>query len=133
YPPTGGATEAAHTRYRGTGGVPLAGYWRRLLFATYFAETNLLLSSAITPESRILFNRQIDERAARIAPFLAYDADPYLVVADGRLFWIQDAYTTSDHYPYSLSAGEFARNMRRWSMDSLQPAEQRNFNYARNS
>jgi len=126
-------SEAARTTYAGTGGVPIGGSLRRLLFATYFGETNLLLSHSITPDSRILFNRKIDERAARIAPFLAYDADPYLVVAEGRLFWIQDAYTTSDHYPYSLSAGEFARNMRRWSMDSLQPDEEGNFNYARNS
>lgn len=128
--------EAARTRYSGTGGVPVGGSLSRLLFAAYFGESNLLLSSSITPDSRILFNRKIDERAARIAPFLAYDKDPYLVVADGRLFWLQDAYTTSDHYPYSLPAGfpdgEFARNIRRWTGDSLQQ-DDGSFNYARNA
>jgi uncharacterized membrane protein (UPF0182 family) len=125
-------SETARTRYEGTGGVPIGTYWRRLLFATYFAETNLLLSQAITPDSRIMFNRQIDERAAHIAPFLAFDSDPYLVVADGRLFWIQDAYTTTDHYPYSLPAQDTARNIRRHAFDSLQP-DDGSFNYIRNS
>lgn len=125
-------SEAVRTRYSGTGGVPLRGSLRRLLFATYFAETNVLISNAITPDSRILFNRQVDERAARIAPFLAFDADPYLVVADGKLFWVQDAYTTSDHYPYSLPAAEEARNLRRWGMEGLQRDEGA-FNYIRNA
>ena len=67
-----------------------------------FKTEKILLSSDITPKSRILYYRNIIERARRIAPFLLYDADPYIVVSkDGRLFWIIDAYTVSNRVPYS--------------------------------
>jgi uncharacterized protein len=124
--------EAVRTGYEGTGGVPLYGTLRRLLFATYFGESNILISSQITPASRILFHRRIDERAARIAPFLAFDADPYLVVANGRLYWIQDAYTTAAHYPYSMPARGAAVGLRRWGLEGLQE-DGGDFNYIRNA
>jgi len=89
------------TYYSGTGGVPISGLLRRLMFAIRFASTEIFFSGQITNESRIMFNRRISERVQTLAPFLSYDSDPYLVVADGRLFWIQDAYTTSGNYPYS--------------------------------
>jgi uncharacterized membrane protein (UPF0182 family) len=89
------------TFYDGSGGVPLGSFWRRLLFAVRFASTDILFTKQITRESRVLFHRRIGERVRLLAPFLTYDADPYPVVSGGRLFWIQDAYTTSDHYPYS--------------------------------
>ena len=78
--------------------------WRKLLFALRFGAYQILLSDDIDAESRILFNRNIRERVRTLAPFLVFDRDPYLVVADGRLFWIYDAYTTSDRYPYSTPA-----------------------------
>jgi uncharacterized membrane protein (UPF0182 family) len=87
--------------YQGTGGVPLGGFLRRLAFATRFKATNLLVTAQITPDSRVLFHRRIDDRVRTIAPFLTYDRDPYLVISEGRLFWIQDAYTTTRNYPYS--------------------------------
>jgi uncharacterized protein len=87
--------------YKGTGGVPVGGFLRRLAFAVRFQATNLLVTAQITPESRVLFHRRIDDRVRAIAPFLTYDRDPYLVINDGRLFWIQDAYTTTTNYPYS--------------------------------
>jgi uncharacterized membrane protein (UPF0182 family) len=87
--------------YKGTGGVPLGGFLRRLAFAARFQATNLLVSAQITPDSRVLFHRRIEERAHAIAPFLTYDQDPYLVINDGKLFWMQDAYTTTRNYPYS--------------------------------
>jgi uncharacterized protein len=87
--------------YNGTGGVPVGGFLRRLAFATRFKATNLLVTAQITPDSRVLFHRRIDDRVRAIAPFLTYDRDPYLVISDGRLFWIQDAYTTTRNYPYS--------------------------------
>jgi uncharacterized membrane protein (UPF0182 family) len=62
---------------------------------------NLLLSSYITGNSRIMFRRNIQERVRTIAPFLRLDHDPYLVISEGRLFWMQDAYTTSDYFPYA--------------------------------
>jgi uncharacterized membrane protein (UPF0182 family) len=89
------------TSYVGNGGVPIGGLWRRLLFALRFASTDILFTDRITPESRILFQRRISDRAHLVAPFLMFDRDPYLVVADGRLYWIQDAYTRTGEYPYS--------------------------------
>jgi uncharacterized membrane protein (UPF0182 family) len=86
--------------YTGTGGVAVGGVARRLLFAWYFEDLNILLSGYIAGDSRILFRRAIQERVATIAPFLQLDRDPYMVIADGRLFWIQDAYTTSSYFPY---------------------------------
>ena len=91
--------------YNGTGGVELGGLFRRLLFAIRFGATNIVVTSQLTAESRIMFRRQIGERVRAIAPFLQYDADPYPVVADGRLFWIQDAYTTTTNYPYATPFG----------------------------
>jgi uncharacterized membrane protein (UPF0182 family) len=64
-------------------------------------DSQILFTTALKPESRIMYNRRIGNRARVLAPFLDYDSDPYLVLSGGRLFWIQDAYTTSDMYPYS--------------------------------
>lgn len=93
--------ENVHTTYAGTTGVKIGTPLRRLLFAWRFGDLNILLSDAITRESVILFHRNIVERVTRVAPFLRLDRDPYLVVAEGRLFWILDAYTHSDRYPYA--------------------------------
>lgn len=90
-----------YTTYSGRGGVPIGSFWRRLLFAIRFQSTDIVLTEQIGPDSRILFHRRIHERVREIAPFLTYDSDPYAVIADGRLFWIQDAYTATDAYPYS--------------------------------
>ncbi|MEW6756545.1 MAG: UPF0182 family protein, partial [Candidatus Latescibacterota bacterium] len=96
--------ENVFSTYEGTGGVGLAGYLTRLAFAVRFRSPNLVLSSYIRPDSQLLLYRHILERARQVAPFLLYDQDPYLVVAEGRLFWILDAYTTTDMYPYSRRA-----------------------------
>jgi len=90
-----------YTRYAGTGGIPLSSFWRKLLFGWQLVDTNILMSNYITPESRVQLYRTVRERVGRIAPFLSLDPDPYLVVSEGRLFWIQDCYTTSSRYPYS--------------------------------
>ena len=87
--------------YRGEGGVPVGGLWRRLLFSYYYRDVNLLVTQNIVPGSRIMFRRNIADRVARLAPFLSQDHDPYLVVHDGELYWMMDTYTVSDHYPYS--------------------------------
>jgi hypothetical protein len=92
-------------QYDGRGGVPLGSFWRKLLFAIRFRSYQILLTNDIRPESRIMFHRQIRERVRELAPFLSYDQDPYLVVADRRLFWMYDAYTTSSRYPYATPAG----------------------------
>ncbi len=93
------------THYEGEGGVLLDSFARRLLFALRFSDYRILISGEIHPESRIKFKRNIRERVAHIAPFLRYDRDPYLVLHEGRLFWIIDAYTTSNRFPYAQPYG----------------------------
>lgn len=87
--------------YGGEGGVSLNGFFRRLVYAWQLGDFNILISGELKPESRVLYYRNVQERVSHLAPFLKLDADPYLVIADGRLLWIQDAYTTTDSYPYS--------------------------------
>ncbi|HOJ20229.1 MAG TPA: UPF0182 family protein [Armatimonadota bacterium] len=89
------------TRYESDRGVRIAGLFRRLMFALRFGDQNILLSTHLNADSRILYSRNIQERARRIAPFLRLDSDPYPVIHQGRIVWIIDAYTTSPWYPYS--------------------------------
>jgi len=91
------------TSYQGNGGIVLGGFLRRLLLSIYEGDLGKLpFSDDIKPDSRLLMRRDIADRVAALAPFLSFDEDPYLVVGDkGRLFWILDAYTTSDSYPES--------------------------------
>jgi len=89
------------TRYGGLAGVSIGSYFRRVLFSIRFGDVNIVLSKYITDRSRILFHRNITERVKTIAPFLKLDRDPYIAVINGRLYWIIDAYTTLDNFPYS--------------------------------
>ncbi len=103
--------ENVYTTYDGTGGISLASLWQRLIFAEYKKDWQMLFTQNFTPQTKILFRRNINERIRAIAPFLRYDRDPYLVVADttpdndndegNYLYWIIDAYTTSNRFPYS--------------------------------
>jgi uncharacterized membrane protein (UPF0182 family) len=93
--------ENMYTTYQGRDGVSLDSIWRRALFAWYFGDIKLLISGNVTASSRMLFRRLIRDRITRIAPFLRLDRDPYLTISDGRLVWVQDAYTVSDMLPYS--------------------------------
>ena len=95
-----------YTRYQGAAGVRLDNALRRTLLATRFSSTQLLLSSALSSDSRILFHREIRDRAETIAPMLWYDDDPYPVIADGRIIWLLDAYTWTDQFPYSQPMGD---------------------------
>ena len=95
----------AFNTYQGNGGVTMGGFMDRLAFGIRMMDPNLLLSSYMKPDSRIMFQRQIVQRARQIAPFLFFDSDPYLVVSEGRLYWIIDAYTTTNMYPYSKRMG----------------------------
>ena len=90
-----------YTSYNGNGGIPLDSFWKKLLFSWTQRDVNILLTSYLTPESRIQIWRTVQERVAQIVPFLRLDTDPYPVLSAGRLYWIQDAYTDSDQYPYS--------------------------------
>ena len=106
--------------YQGTGGVPLGGLFRRLLFAIRFRSTDTFFSPTLTPESRVMMHRRISERVSQIAPFLTFDPDPYLAITEGRLVWIQDAYTTSNRYPYASAAGRinYIRNAVKVTIDA---------------
>ncbi|MGI8759125.1 MAG: UPF0182 family membrane protein [Acidimicrobiales bacterium] len=113
------------TSYDGADGVGMGSYFRRIAFALRFGDINPLVSSSIRPGSKILYQRDIAERVRSLAPFLSFDADPYVVIVDGRLQYVIDAYTTSDRYPYAQRAetGQL----------SVGSGLDHGFNYARNS
>ena len=119
YPKEGGEETA---KYAGRGGVPIGSLLRKVLFALRFASYDIILSDAITSDSRILFNRRITDRVQALAgDFLQFDADPYLVLASGRLYWLYDAYTSSRQYPYStrLTTGtNYIRNSVKFVIDA---------------
>ena len=103
--------ENVYVTYGGDGGVPIGSGLRRLAYAWRFRDPKILLTRYITEDSRIMFHRLIGERTRTVAPFLHYDRDPYVVVADGRLFWIMDAYTVTDMFPYSEAFGDGLRGL----------------------
>ncbi len=103
-------TEEGHTLtdYQGRGGVPVNSLVRKLLLAFYFNEKDIFFTTKTNANSRLLFRRNIVERIQAVTPFLALDKDPYVVVTPQGLYWIQDAYTVSDRYPYAQPYnGEF--------------------------
>jgi uncharacterized protein len=87
--------------YQGKGGVPLGSWARRLMFASYYGERNILFNQAIGPDSKIIYNQHPRDRVEKVAPWLTVDGDPYPAVIDGRIEWILDGYTTLDNYPYA--------------------------------
>ncbi len=95
-----------YTRYEAAGGIKLNSFIRKLTFAWELGDINILISGELTPESQLLYRRNIQQRVQHIAPFLKLDSDPYIVIDGGKLFWIQDAYTVSARYPYSLPTSE---------------------------
>ena len=108
-------------QYAGKGGVEVGGVFSRALFALRFASANVLLSASLSSDSRVLMYRRISERVRRIAPFFAYDSDPYLAISGGRLVWVQDAYTASGRYPYSTpttSGLNYIRNAVKVTIDA---------------
>ncbi|MDZ7962785.1 MAG: UPF0182 family protein [Aulosira sp. DedQUE10] len=108
-------SDNVYNNYDGQGGISIGTTWRRWLFAAYLKDWQMALTRDFLPETKILLRRNIKQRIQAIAPFLKYDSDPYLVVANANLdnsnqdystnqnylYWIVDAYTTSHHYPYS--------------------------------
>jgi len=94
-----------YSDYKGRGGVQISSLLRRLAFTVTFSDLRILLTDYITKDSRIMFDRNIHRRVRKVAPFFKYDLDPYMVISEGRQFWIQDAYTTSDLFPYSEPTG----------------------------
>jgi uncharacterized protein len=111
--PSGQGDAAVYTQYAGGTGVSVRSFWSKLLFAFRFGSMNILLSDDLTSETKILFNRDVMERAQLALPFLTFDDDPYMVVTtDGRLVWIIDGYTTTDRYPYAMPLANGVNYMR---------------------
>ncbi|MCF8001937.1 MAG: UPF0182 family protein [Halanaerobiales bacterium] len=102
-----------YINYDGNGGVEMGNFLKKAIYALRYNDLKIMLNDGINADSRIMYHRNIKERVRKAAPFLEYDSDPYLVIADGRLFWIQDAYTTTNRYPYSQpisGIGNYIRN-----------------------
>jgi uncharacterized membrane protein (UPF0182 family) len=133
--------ENVYVRYKGRGGVRLSHIGRKFLYGWKFDGTRFFLSGYPTSDSRIMFHRQIQERIRTVAPFLHFDKDPYIVLSEGKLYWIIDGYTTSDRYPYSepFSSGQAAApgvSLNRRPVERLfrrNPESLRSINYIRNS
>ncbi|MGM5483264.1 MAG: UPF0182 family protein [Nanobdellota archaeon] len=96
-----------YTHYDGSGGIKLDSFFKKLVMAIKFKDTKIMLSSDINEDSRFMFRRNIKDRVKRITPFLALDSDPYMVVDDGKLYWMMDAYTITSKYPYSEGTSGF--------------------------
>jgi uncharacterized membrane protein (UPF0182 family) len=101
-----------YTDYQGDGGVPVGGWIKRLLWASRFRSMSILLNSDLRRDSRIMLYRRVLERLERIAPFLVFDQDPYIVLSEGKVFWICDAYTRTAQYPYSEPMGNVGNYIR---------------------
>lgn len=111
--PSGESNE--YTCYEGDAGIKM-NFFNRLVFAVKEGSVKLLVSSNIDSDSKIIIHRNVMDRVKTIMPYLSYEEDPYMVTADGKLYWMVDAYTTSSNYPYSQP----------WENDN-------NTNYIRNS
>ena len=110
-----------YTSYSGTGGVPVGSFFRRALYAWQFGSLKILFSDDISGGARIMYHRNIRERAATALPFLRFDSEPYMVITDdGRLVWILDGYTTSSGYPYAETVGgiDYMRNSVKVTIDA---------------
>ncbi|MDA3901161.1 MAG: UPF0182 family protein [Spirochaetes bacterium] len=105
----------SYTTYDGLGGIKLDSIFKRLMYALTFSDINILISNNILPQTRIHYNRNIKELASKLAPFIIQDTDPYIVISEGQLYYIMDAYTLTDQFPYST------------------PLKNRRINYIRNS
>lgn len=112
--------------YEGSGGVSIKSRFRRVLFGLRYGEWNLFASGSFTGDSRILYDRDIVQRAKNLAPYLSFGGDPYAVVSDGRLLWVLDGFTTTDRYPY-------AQRARSTELSRSSGLANQRFNYVRNS
>jgi hypothetical protein len=110
-----------YKNYEGKGGFLVGSFFRKLVLAARFKALKILFSEDINADSRVLVYRNITDRVQKVAPFLRLDSDPYLVISEGRLIWLYDAYTVSDHFPYSPKIprfGNYVRNSVKISIDA---------------
>ena len=135
YPDDASPTGQVNNTYQGNGGVAVGSLFNRLLFATKFQDSNILLTDLINPESRIMWDRDPLTRVQKVAPWLTLDQDPYPIVVDGRIKWVVDGYTTSNDYPYSsrVSLSDVTSDSITVRTGSTAIAPNDQLNYARNS
>ena len=110
-----------YKNYEGKGGFPVGSFIKKVILAARFKTLKILCADDIESESRVLMYRNITERVQKVAPFLRLDNDPYLVISEGRLIWLYDAYTVSNRYPYSQKIprfGNYVRNSVKISIDA---------------
>ncbi|PIP73650.1 MAG: membrane protein [Nitrospinae bacterium CG22_combo_CG10-13_8_21_14_all_47_10] len=110
-----------YKNYEGKGGFLVGSFFRKLVLAARFKALKILFSEDINADSRVLMYRNITDRVQKVVPFLRLDSDPYLVISEGRLIWLYDAYTVSDHFPYSPKIprfGNYVRNSVKISIDA---------------
>jgi uncharacterized membrane protein (UPF0182 family) len=117
--PVGEGDTIETNRYDGRGGVPVGSAFRKLLFYMNFHDVKILLSDDIGPDSRVLYYRAVADRVRRLAPYLMLDGDPYAVVSDGRIVWVQDCYTRTAFYPYSEPVPSLGLNYIRNSVKAV--------------
>lgn len=129
----GGGADNRVNNYEGEAGVEISGVLHRLAFALRYGDLNILISSQINPDSKVLMQRNIRSRVETVAPFLVADADPYPVVLDGRIIWVVDMYAISQNYPYSQPIGVGLRGFDTARLSSVSQLPLSGFNYIRNS
>ncbi len=118
-------------RYNGKGGVPIDGWFNRLVFYAHYGEPNILFNGDINPASRIMYDRDPRTRVSKVAPWLTVDGDPYPAVVNGRIQWIVDGYTTLENFPYAQRTplGEVTSD----TLTGVARQENRDISYIRNS
>ncbi len=114
--------ENVFASYNGSDGVALNGFLRKAAFSINLGALNLMISSALTKESKVVLRRNILHRVQSLAPFLQYDSDPYIIIAEGKLYWMIDAYTSSNRFPYSESTNgvNYLRNPVKITIDAYE-------------
>lgn len=135
YPDDASPTGQINNTYTGSGGAPIGTLFQRIVFATKFQDTNILLTDLINPESRILWDRDPLTRVQKVAPWLTLDQDPYPAVVDGRIVWLVDGFTTSNDYPFSsrVSLSEATSDSITVRTGSATLGPRDDLNYMRNS
>jgi uncharacterized membrane protein (UPF0182 family) len=112
--------------YKGQGGVALSNVFKKAAFAARVGDVNPLISGLVGSDAKAMYLTNVRDRAEKVAPFLKFDKDAYPVILDGRIKWIQDAYTTTDNYPYGQKADTSL-------LDGDSGLKSGSFNYVRNS
>ena len=135
YPTDTGDTGTVYYTYTGNGGVSVGSTVNRLMFAVKYQDPNFLLSDLVNTDSRILGVRDPRDRVTKVAPWLQVDGDPYPIVADGKVLWMVDGYTTTNNYPNSthMNFGDATADTTTAQSKNVLAQSRDQINYIRNS